>query len=182
MSKIEELPLREFIYQLLPKDSIGVELGVQHGLNSVQLYHISRPKKMYLVDLWELKFPHLHSQRWDDWRNVINHNFELQIQQGSVEVHKQDRLDFLNQFNDNHFDWAYVDTTHTYIDTKQEAELLIKKIKPEGYIAFHDFNTAPHAWGTGVIRAVIERINTGELLATHISNEPFTTILCKNMK
>jgi hypothetical protein len=182
MTKIEEVPLRELLYQLLPKNGVGAELGVQQGINAVQLFHCSKPKKMYLVDLWQLKFAHLQSYRWDDWTESIKNSFADEIQSGKVKLHKKDRLDFLSQLDDNYLDWAYVDTTHTYIDTKKEAELLIKKVKPNGYIAFHDFTTASHAWGTGVVRAVIERINTGELLATHITNEQFPTILCKNIK
>jgi hypothetical protein len=168
MTKIEEVPLRELLYQLLPKNGVGAELGVQQGINAVQLFHCSKPKKMYLVDLWELKFAHLQSYRWDDWTESIKNSFADEIQLGKVKLHKKDRLDFLSQLE--------------YIDTKKEAELLIKKVKSNGYIAFHDFTIVSHAWGAGVVRAVIERINTGELLATHITNEQFPTILCKNIK
>ena len=42
MTKIEEVPLRELLYQALPKNGIGVELGVQHGVNAVQLFHASK--------------------------------------------------------------------------------------------------------------------------------------------
>ena len=182
MSKIEEFPLRELLYQALPKNGIGVELGVQHGVNAVQLFHASKPQKMYLVDLWELKFSHLQTYRWDDFRCYINESFKKEISNGTVEVHKKDRLNFLNQLDDNYLDWAYVDTTHTYIYTKQETDLLIKKVKPYGYIGFHDFTVNLNAWGTGVVKAVIEKINSGELSATHITNEHFPTILCKNIK
>lgn len=179
---IEEVPLRELLYQVLPKNGIGAELGVQHGINSVQLFQSSKPKKMYLVDLWELKYEDLKSHRWDDWRKSIQLIFGDEIRSGQVELNKIDRLDFLNQLDDNYLDWVYIDTTHEYIDTKKEAELAIKKVKPNGVIAFHDFTVVPSLWSTGVVRAAIERINTGELLATHITNEQFPTLLCRNIK
>jgi len=64
----------------------------------------------------------------------------------------------LYRFNDNYFDWVYLDTSHTYEITHQELIILEKKVKIDGLITGHDYTTRSRrtAMKYGVIEAVHE--------------------------
>jgi hypothetical protein len=48
----KSVPGRLWILDLLPKESVGAELGVFTGMFSEQIVRIVNPKRLYLVDLW----------------------------------------------------------------------------------------------------------------------------------
>jgi hypothetical protein len=60
------------------------------------------------------------------------------IENGQVKVHVGGSIEVLSTFPDHCLDWAYVDSTHTYEQTRGELLCLMKKVKPSGIIAGDD--------------------------------------------
>ena len=110
---------REKILEVLPKNGVCAELGVANGDLSYQILDINKPKKLILVDI------------------VIQK--ELPIEPDVVESIEGDSVEVMNQFEDNYFDWIFIDTEHTEEQTNKELQVCKNKIKHDGYIALHDY-------------------------------------------
>lgn len=123
------LPTRDHLIADLPKNGVIAELGVFEGDFARRIFNYSNPKKMYLVDLWP------KNKGIDGVKKL----FEKEINENIVEIVQKDSIHFVQSFEDNYFDWVYLDTTHEYTQTLNELTALKNKIKKEGYIAGHDF-------------------------------------------
>ena len=110
---------REKILEVLPKNGICAELGTANGVLSHQILDINKPKKLILVDIVLQK--------------------ELPIEPDVVESIEGDSVEVMNQFEDNYFDWIFIDTEHTEEQTNKELQVCKNKIKHDGYIALHDY-------------------------------------------
>lgn len=165
------------LYEFLPKNAIGAELGVCKGDNAQQLYKITKPQKLYLVDIWikdETTYKyHPPELYYDDWYELVKSKFPYD----NVKVLKMNTLDFLESLEDESLDWVYLDSDHMYSHFSKEIALSIKKVKKGGCVAGHDF-VVNSPWNSSVIRGVIEHIQTGELTMTHISPWQFASYLC----
>ena len=95
----------------LPKESVCAELGVLDGKYTKEIISRTNPTELVLVDIDS------------DIENVI----------------KGDSVEVMNTFEDNYFDWVYIDTDHSYELTKKELEVCSRKVKDDGYIALHDY-------------------------------------------
>ena len=82
--------------------------------------------------------------------------FNDEILAGRVQINLGLSLEQLNKFNDNYFDWVYIDTVHDYKTTIQELSLAAKKVKKGGIIAGHDYcqGNMITGWSYGVVQAV----------------------------
>ena len=68
---------------------------------------------------------------------------------------------FLASRADAELDWAYLDTTHSYEDTKKELALLRQKVAPGGVIAGDDWHESEDHLHYGVAKAVKEALEEG---------------------
>lgn len=151
-SNLKALKNRSELLNLLPKNSIVAELGVNKGEFSEQIIEKCSPKELHLVDVW-------NSQRYHDGlRLEIENKFENRIKNGQIKIHVGLSTEVTNDFIDGFFDWIYIDTEHSYKCTIEELEKYAPKIKPGGIIAGHDFVMGNWVGITryGVIEAVYE--------------------------
>lgn len=124
---------REKLLSLLPKNGVVCELGVDMGCFSKKIIDINNPKKLHLVDIWE-------SKRYNNTKKIaVETLFKKQIKDKKIKIHNTYSVDAVAQFDDNYFDWIYIDTNHSYATTAEELFLYSKKIKPNGIISGHDF-------------------------------------------
>jgi hypothetical protein len=183
MDTIKEIPIRELLYEVIPKNGIGAELGVCRGSNAVQLFFKTKPSIMFLVDTWEEvegaprgRNPNL----WlGDYERDVKNIFEDEINQGKVFIHREFSTSFLSSLPDDFLDWVYIDTNHHYQCISREIDLSVKKVRKGGYIMGHDYFSNPQVWGTSIIRAVNERIQNGDIIMEAITNEVWPTYLTK---
>jgi hypothetical protein len=135
IKNIKILANREKLLEYMPKNGIVAELGVDQGDFTHSIYNINKPKKLYLIDTWE-------SERYNQNKMLF--------------VIKKDSIIALKTFNNNYFDWIYIDTSHTYEQTLKELEISRLKIKKEGIISGHDYcqGNITKNLSYGVIRAV----------------------------
>jgi hypothetical protein len=143
---------REALLELLPKNGVVAEIGVDQGDFSELILRTSKPSKLHLVDIWG-------SERYgQDKRRSVEAKFEREIGLKEVEINYGLSTEVVNKFPDNYFDWIYLDSDHSYKNVKEELEAYNTKVKEGGMIAGHDFITAN--WNGmrkfGVIEAVYE--------------------------
>ena len=146
--------------EVIPKGGVGVEVGVYKGTLSRFILEANRPSRLHLVDPWWKWKAHWH---WaiGDASTVRSFGalvlaLEEDIASGRVELHIGSSLDVLEAFDDDYLDWAYVDSTHAYEQTKSELALLKRKVKATGIIAGDDWHEDPQNKHHGVYKAVQE--------------------------
>jgi hypothetical protein len=160
---------RQFILDYIPSNSIGAELGVFTGLFSSILAREKRFSKITFVDPWWKAF----GDSYPDWGSYTDHGrvstrkaFEL-AKKRILRSGLPDRIievaysyDWLNGQKDESLDWVYVDSTHSYADTKRELQLLDRKIKSAGMILGDDWQIDRDHMHHGVYRAVNESLKS----------------------
>ena len=145
---------------VIPKGGIGVELGVYKGTLSKYILSVNQPCRLHLVDPW-WKYA-------SDWHWAVGDRSSVRsfaaiilvlqeaISTGKVEIHIGGSREILENFDDGYLDWAYIDSTHAYQQTKDELSLLRDKVKLCGIIAGDDWWEDESHRHHGVYRAVKE--------------------------
>lgn len=175
---------RQFLLDMLPKKSIGVEIGVHIGDFSQQIIDTVSPVELNLIDPWEYHSSSVYKTAWyggeakggqaemDERYLGVHDKFEKLIKTEQVKVHRGYSTDMLRQFPDQYFDWVYIDGNHLYEYAKQDLELSFLKVKPDGYITGDDY-TDGGWWKGGVKKAVDEFSNNYEVQLIKIRNKQF---------
>jgi len=156
---------------LIPPSSACIEIGVERGNFSNAILEIFEPKKLFLVDPWDFgddknstdidgakevrpHFPDCHA----DFRHVAE-RFSEEIQCHRIEQIREYSYDAVDLFDDNFFDFIYIDATHTYGSVKADLHDWWPKLKPSGLMAGHDYGGSH----LGLIAAVDEFIKEYDL-------------------
>ena len=167
---------RKFLLKMMPKNAMCAEIGVFKGGFSNQILQVTKPKKLHLIDLWDPKSNKIilesshENNIEEDWNDI----YELVIKKfnnnKNVLIHKGNSEDILKSFNDNFFDWIYIDGDHSYKGVKIDLELSYKKVRINGFISGDDYyeNT-----DYGVINAVDEFLESYPVELIIIKNTQF---------
>ena len=155
------VPRREDIISSLPKGGIGAEVGTQTGRFARTLVDLAQPSKLFLLDI--------------DYTPFQRDFVEQELKSGVVETLEGQSWDLLGRFEDEYFDFIYVDAGHGYDMVKRDMEMSVRKVKRGGMIICNDFViwSALEAIPYGVFTAVTETIIEHKLLVTHIGLHPF---------
>jgi cephalosporin hydroxylase len=140
----------ELLGELHPSSTVA-EIGVAEGDFSESILAKNNPRKLHLIDIW-------NSKRYGEteYQRVTN-RFSAEMDQGTVDVHRTLSTEAVDTFEDNYFDWIYIDTNHTYETTLEELKLYKPKIKRNGFIAGHDYTVGN--WSEGLRYGVIEAVH-----------------------
>jgi hypothetical protein len=138
---------KKILYDLLVsrKKLIGIEIGVEDGNNAYDLLNNCDFEKLYLVDPFlEYEDPsarHFSNQSRQTFAKEscltkLNKfsNFEL-IEKTSDKA--------VTQFEDDIFDFIFIDGLHTYEQVKKDLINYYPKLKVGGVFSGHDFNYIP---------------------------------------
>jgi len=150
MQNCELLLNREELLDKIPKNSILAEIGVDEGDFSERLYKKCDPEYLYLIDLWS-------SKRYGEKKfNVVKNRFYDQLKKDEVKIFRDDSISVVSNFNDNFFDWIYIDTDHSFNTTYKELITWKSKVKRNGIISGHDYMMGnwKKTYRYGVIEAV----------------------------
>ena len=121
LKQAEVLNNRESFLKCLPTNSIAAEIGVNTGKFLDLIKKINKPKRLYLLDLWG------SSRYIDNTELIVRKRFKHDISNGSIVINKGLSTNVLNDFDDNYFDWVYLDSDHGYKVTIAELKLIDKK-------------------------------------------------------
>lgn len=152
INNVQVLVNRMELLRLMPTHAVCAEIGVNRGEFSENILNITSPSKLHLIDAWG------DEKRYHDGLKLeVENKFARQIQQGLVEVNIGFSHEVLKTFPDAYFDWVYLDTDHTYLQTKIELDILLHKMKPNGIIAGHDYIMGN--WKGNVRYGVVESVH-----------------------
>jgi hypothetical protein len=151
LRNLRVVPDRKAFLELMPHASVVAEIGVAEGEFSAQILSITGPRELHLVDSWA------NDRRYLDLGQQVTDKFAAPIAAGQVIIHHGLSTDVLPQLPAAYFDWVYLDTGHELELTNRELELCRRIVKPDGWIAGHDYVTG--SWVEWYRYGVIEAVN-----------------------
>ena len=170
LREINQNRSRLFLLQTMPKNSICAEIGVHRGNFSKSILKVVKPKKLYLIDPWER--PENQAEMVENYNKTLK-RVKNEIKSGKVILKKESSLDVLSKFEDNFFDWIYVDGDHRYDFVKKDLELCYSKVKKNGFITGDDYNHHGGPLKREVAKAVDEFIKKAPVEVILLKNEQF---------
>lgn len=150
------------------KNQTIAELGVFEGAFSKEIYKISKPKNLYLVDLFSGYFGsgdkdgknHHYVQLEDEYGKLIKY-FSNDRQ---VKIIRDSTINYLNGIDDNSLDVVYIDADHSCTAVKNDLYASLPKVRNGGFICGHDY-----VIGTDVELAVNEFCNKTKLKIAYLT-------------
>lgn len=148
-NKLNRLALLDAI----PQGGVCAELGVLEGSFSAEILARTKPKHLYLVDLFKGTV-RSGDQNGENMREYdmehIHDNLKWRFLNQPVTIVKSDSITWLSEQEKGSLDWVYIDTTHEYERTCGELAAALVAVKDDGFICGHDYSQAY----IGVVQAV----------------------------
>ena len=175
---------REYLLCRMPRRSVCAEIGVHEGEFSEQILSAVEPQELHLIDPWiheeegsceESRYGGLGPKGQailDERYERVKERFAKEIRTGQVRLHRNLSNVASNDFDDNYFDWIYVDGNHLYEFVMQDLQLYLPKLKPGGYITGDDYGVRGW-WDNGVERAVNEFVSQNDGLMLEVRGTQF---------
>jgi len=159
---------KALVLSLLPKHGVGAEIGVHKGGFSQRILNVAKPRRLVLIDPWMRASSVKYARSWYGGSNVqqeemearfqgVMQKFRQHVSKGIVEVVRKTSLDAAPMYEDNFFDFVYIDGDHAYDGVMRDLTLFYGKIKPGGLIVGDDYRFGGW-WGDGVVKAFNEFI------------------------
>ena len=157
----------------------GIEVGVRNGGNSKQLLQNTSfsEGKFIALDCWrEVKerptFNDASYQQTqlDAQYNSVNNMFK---DKSYVEVVRDFSVEGSEKFEDNYFDFIYIDAAHDYRSVKEDLEAWWPKLKSGGILSGHDYFEDTRVWRgeeVGVYKAVNELAESNNTEVHHVTD------------
>jgi hypothetical protein len=177
---------RDFIFDIVPRGGVVIEVGVFDGDFSERILALNEPRTLHLVDPWftksdgslydgptqEFASREAASAALEQQYQLVQKRFAREIGSGRVILHRTLSHEAAPLFPDGHFDWIYVDASHFYEDVKRDLHAFFPKLKQGGYIAGDDYDRRG-IWDHGVTRAVDEFRGGSEAETIRLHNHQF---------
>lgn len=137
---------RSDLLELMPKNSICVEIGVWKGALSKKVLKIVQPKEFHLIDPW--LFQPEFKERWyggalaedqKDMDKIYSYVLNKFKKYKNIIIHRDYSEKISEKFQNNYFDWIYLDGNHHYEFVKKDIELYLPKLKKGGYLIGDDY-------------------------------------------
>jgi hypothetical protein len=128
-----------------------MEIGVQYGDFSKQIFEILNPDKLYLIDPFEnLVDPITKNEYYSTFNHKTVYSDDLclasvmdklgtAVNEGFVIIDKNLSTDAVRNYTDDYLDFIYIDACHIYDAVLWDLENYISKLKPGGIMAGHDY-------------------------------------------
>ena len=140
-----------YIFSLLPEGPRVLEVGVEAGNFSEKLKSVLNPSELHLLDPWERRSQNGKVYSEGHLKNIptaysdvnmqvaIERKYEEEIENGSVFIHRGYSYDLVSRFEDNYFDFIYLDGCHLYESVKQDIKDYYPKVAVDGILGGHDY-------------------------------------------
>ena len=178
MNNRDELPL---YLKEIGLNKIGAEIGVRHGNFSETLVVNGDFKKFYSIDNWADTMPELFNE---DGSNFIVSNNEDIYQQAKKRLEKYENIEIIRKdsiessflFEDEYFDFIYLDADHTLKGIKEDINHWYPKLKKGGVLAGHDYLNGVKLWDEGLyslfgVKSVVDEFVKNNNLNLYIIEE-----------
>lgn len=125
---------RSQFLEVIPKGGICAELGVQKGNHAVDMINIIGPSKLFLVDIdMSLAVNESDQTSLFSKKSIENNSWDF------VELIESDSIKAADVFEDDFFDFIYVDGDHSYEGCLGDIQSWLPKLKTGGMMAGHDY-------------------------------------------
>ena len=130
----------------MPKRGRCAEIGVWNGKFSASILEVTKPKELVLIDPWDLLSAqpkeemthHLHEND-SAMADMFRHVSRIYASRKDVTIRKGFSVDVLSTYDDDYFDWLYIDGNHLYDFVAADLRIAAKKVRLGGIIAGDDF-------------------------------------------
>ncbi len=154
----------QHIVHLIPRNSVGAEIGVWKGVSSA-LFVKTQPKKLYLVDPWSVEPYQETKESWERYvgrysalvggdnvesfqkyydkiAEMVTEKYKIY---SNVEVRRELSIDFFEMLEETgeRLDWIYIDGDHSYEGAYYDFEKALKYVKKGGLIIGDDYGNKP---------------------------------------
>jgi hypothetical protein len=168
---------RMHLLKLMPKDSVCAEIGVWKGSFSQQILDVVSPCRLFLIDPWLFQSNDSHQWHGGDkghatgqtamdtiYSEVVDRFADVH----SVSIVRSFSSDAVSMFDDEYFDWVYIDGNHSFEYVLGDLEAYLPKVKPSGYLTGDDYLWSPEE-GFPVKRALEQILAAGgaRLISVH---------------
>lgn len=173
-----EYPTRQAFLESLPKQGRCAEIGVLRGGNSKSILEVCQPIELILVDPWRIpdkslpyKWARMQQPDLDQMYEGVVNAFSSYPH---VKIVRKPSLEAAPTFIDQYFDFVYIDGSHRYDDVLADLEAWLPKIKNNGLLCGHDYDTTDVSKkkGDGVFAAVNDFCNKYDLQVISVSKKP----------
>jgi predicted O-methyltransferase YrrM len=168
-SELKRSEKREFLSHYVKKNGIGAELGVFWGHFSEVILRTFRPRRLYLVDLWDMQGDSFGNWgAYTDFGRLQTADCHAYVKgleaqhPGVVTVVRDSAEKFLTEYRGEKFDWVYLDTSHRFDETLRQLELISDHLQRDGVILGDDWIPDPAHPHHDVFRAVHRFIRTAD--------------------
>lgn len=162
-----ESAARKNVLSMLPKDAVGVEIGVWKGDFSAQILRYGKPRALHLVDPWlTSEAADRTDQAWygagqitqeamDTIQQSVVDRFAGETAAGRVVIHRSDSRQALGNMDADSVDYVYVDGDHSYDGVTTDLAEAFRVTRIDGFLCCDDYLLGAW-WKDGVVRAVHE--------------------------
>lgn len=160
------------ILDRIPKDRelIGAEIGVLKANTAMRLLKARNNITHIMIDAWEVPpagSPYAKSGDDNSAKAQEEHDGAYKITCQRVSAFGERAVikrmlseEAAREIENNSLDYVFIDADHSYEGVKKDIRLWRPKVKPGGWIGFHDYD---HPRLPGVKKAVDEEFKRGEL-------------------
>jgi len=160
----------------LPNNSVCAEIGVWQGEYAEAIVKNNNPKELYLIDKWdvlELKNESYaeyfqHFTKTEQFIDVYNSVLDKFSYHEGIKLIRDDSVKASSIFDDQFFDWVYIDADHSYEGVTNDLNAYYSKVKTGGYICGHDWNNSEDE---GVTYAVLDFVEKNNIEFFGLTNE-----------
>ena len=133
----------EYVSQFIKPGDIGAEIGVMTGTFSYHVLLQKNPSKLYLIDPWGLSKDTKKGEKslraGDWWENLYEGVCKLFRPYKNVEIIRLRSEEAFEMFEDNYFDYVYIDGEHSYEAVTRDLNNYFPKVKVGGYLIGDDY-------------------------------------------
>lgn len=147
--KARDLRSRDRFLRSMPKGAVCAEIGVWRGEFSRRILELTRPDRLHLIDPWlfQPSYPdRMYGGQVARSPQDMEEIYERVVRQlgshPSVTIHRTTSAAAADQFEDEYFDWIYIDGNHDFAWVLGDLRRYAPKVKPGGLITGDDWN-----WG-----------------------------------
>jgi SAM-dependent methyltransferase len=134
---------RTYFYKLIDENNFKIcaEIGVQSGEFSEKLLKSKVLNKLYLIDCWTYQYNYIDIANIEDEQQKILYEYVLKKFEGEprVSIIKKFSNQACNLFENDSFDFIYIDADHSYEAVKNDINIWYDKLKDGGILAGHDY-------------------------------------------
>ncbi len=158
------------LLKLLPKNGIVAEIGVWRGEFSSKILEHCNPKHLYLIDGWAHQNPDLYNSGFNLNDEVLEKEYQAVVlkfkNDPRVTIVRAFSPEAVELFENNFFDWVYLDGNHNYHAIKQDLYTWYEKVKVGGLIVGDDYNNTVSSQVVPAVNEFLSKYNLPLLYLT----------------